>query len=129
MDYGTLIYETGELINDHRAMEQQFRRAAFNVFAHNRDDHSKNFGFIANEKGHWSLAPAYDLTFSSSSQGMHSTTCARNGVNPGTRELMELANHFSIQKGDEIIREVKNVIREWEFFAEKEGFHPIPEKR
>ncbi len=117
LDYGTLIHETNWLINDYRAIEQQFRRAVFNVFAHNRDDHSKNFAFLMDEKGHWSLAPAFDLTFSSSSQGMHSTTCAGNGVNPGTKELMSLAEHFSIRNGEKIIEEVKCVIKNWEYFA------------
>lgn len=121
LDYGTLIHETIELIRDYRETEQQFRRAAFNVFAHNRDDHSKNFAFLANEKGHWSLAPAFDLTFSSSSHGMHSTTCAGNGVNPGTKELMRLAEHFSIRHGEKIIQEVKSVIHEWEHFANQAG--------
>lgn len=121
LDYGTLIHETIQLINDYRAAEDQFRRAVFNVFAHNRDDHSKNFGFLMNEQGTWSVAPAFDLTFSSSSQGMHSTTVARNGMNPGTKELMSLAEHFSIRNGEKIIQEVKSVIREWEYFANQAG--------
>ena len=119
LDYGTLIHETNWLINDYRATEQQFRRAVFNVFAHNRDDHSKNFAFLMDEKGNWSLAPAFDLTFSYSSHGMHSTTCAGNGINPGTKELMSLAEHFSIRNGEKIIQEVKSVIEEWEYFANK----------
>ena len=35
----------------------------FNVVASNRDDHTKNFSFLMDESGKWSLAPAYDLTF------------------------------------------------------------------
>lgn len=117
LDYGTLIQETSLLINDYRATEQQFRRAVFNVFAHNRDDHSKNFAFLRDETGDWSLSPAFDLTFSSSSYGMHSTTCAGNGLNPGMKELMSLAEHFSIRNSEKIIEEVKSVIKNWEFFA------------
>lgn len=117
LDYGTLIHETIQLINDYRETEQQFRRAVFNVFAHNRDDHSKNFAFLMDEKGQWFLAPAFDLTFSASSHGMHSTTCAGNGVNPGTKELMSLAEHFSIRHGEKIIQEIKSVVHEWEYFA------------
>jgi serine/threonine-protein kinase HipA len=124
LDYGTLIHETNWLINDYRATEQQFRRTVFNVFAHNRDDHSKNFAFLMDEKGHWSLAPAFDLTFSSSSQGMHSTTTAGNGLNPGTKELMSLAEHFSIRNGEKIIDDVKSVIVEWEYFANQSEVIP-----
>ena len=35
----------------------------FNVVASNRDDHTKNFSFLMDEKGQWSFSPAYDLTF------------------------------------------------------------------
>jgi serine/threonine-protein kinase HipA len=35
----------------------------FNVVASNRDDHTKNFSFLMDENGQWSLSPAYDLTF------------------------------------------------------------------
>lgn len=43
--------------------DEFFRRAVFNVFACNHDDHTKNFGFTMNEEGIWRLAPAYDVTF------------------------------------------------------------------
>jgi serine/threonine-protein kinase HipA len=41
-----------------------YRLACFNVLAHNRDDHSKNFAFLMDESGVWKISPAYDLTFS-----------------------------------------------------------------
>ena len=121
VDYGQLIYEGGKLTGSAKVQEDILRHAAFNVFSHNRDDHTKNFAFLMNEEGGWSYAPAYDLTFSSSSQGMHSTTCAGNGINPGTKELMELADHFSIKKGKKIIEEVKAVVSNWSMFADQAG--------
>ena len=52
-----------------------FRRMCFNVFAHNRDDHSKNFTYLYDdEKDRWSLSPAYDLTYSNTYYGEHTTT-------------------------------------------------------
>ena len=72
-------------------MEQMYRRMCFNVFAHNRDDHSKNFSFIYNEKkDQWSLSPAYDLTWSSTYYGEHTTTVDGNGFNPGLTELLNV---------------------------------------
>lgn len=121
MDYGTLMHESYNLMNDHSVVEEILRRAAFNVFAHNRDDHSKNFAFLMDSTGKWSFSPAYDLTFSYSSHGMHSTTCARNGINPGTKELLQLAEHFSVDRGEKIIQEVKAVIKEWPHFANSCG--------
>jgi serine/threonine-protein kinase HipA len=36
----------------------------FNIVGRNQDDHVKNIGFLMNKRGAWSLAPAYDFTFS-----------------------------------------------------------------
>ena len=43
--------------------EKVLRLAAFNLYSHNRDDHSKNFSFLMNSALKWKFAPAYDLTF------------------------------------------------------------------
>ena len=44
-------------------VENMFRRMCFNVFAHNRDDHSKNFTYLYEaDEDKWHLSPAYDLT-------------------------------------------------------------------
>jgi len=121
MDYGNLIFQTQKLTNNAQEVEQMFRRAVFNVLAHNRDDHSKNFAFLMDANGKWSLAPAYDLTFSSSSQGYHSTACAKNYVDPGKKELMELADVFSINRAEEIIEEIKIVVQNWRKYAGLSG--------
>ena len=64
LDYHSLMKLTKILTRDHQQeMESMFRRMCFNVFAHNRDDHSKNFSWMYDEKTDtWSLSPAYDLT-------------------------------------------------------------------
>jgi len=118
LDYGNLIYQARKLTNNAQAAQQMFRRAIFNVLSHNRDDHSKNFAFLMDAKGVWSLAPAYDLTFSSSSQGYHSTACAKNYVDPGKKELLELANVLSINKAKASIDEIKGIIDNWRMYAE-----------
>ena len=46
------------------AVEQQFRRMAFNVVARNQDDHVKNIAFLMDSAGRWSLSPAFDVTYS-----------------------------------------------------------------
>lgn len=117
LDYGNLIYQAKKLTNNAQAAEQMFRRAVFNILVHNRDDHSKNFAFLMNAEGEWSLAPAYDLTFSSSSQGYHSTSCAKNYVDPGKKELLELASALSIKKAKIIIDEIKEVTNQLKRYA------------
>ena len=90
MDYGHLM-DYAFLLEKHvKAYEKVFRLAAFNVFAHNLDDHSKNFSFLMNNKGEWQFAPAYDLTYSYSSYGFHSTMVAGESQNPGAKHLMKL---------------------------------------
>ncbi|HWK55264.1 MAG TPA: type II toxin-antitoxin system HipA family toxin [Hyphomicrobiales bacterium] len=46
------------------AAGQLFRRMVFNVMARNHDDHAKNFAFVMDDQGRWSLAPTYDLAYS-----------------------------------------------------------------
>jgi serine/threonine-protein kinase HipA len=53
------------------------RRMIFNIKSGNKDDHSKNFSFLMNEKHQWRLAPAYDLTASAGINGEQ--TCMVNG--------------------------------------------------
>ena len=90
MDYHTLMKLTKVLCRDRKSdVEQMYRRMCFNVFAHNRDDHSKNFSFLYNdETDQWSLSPAYDLTWSTTYYGEHTTTVDGNGRNPGMKELL-----------------------------------------
>jgi len=128
LDYGNLIFQAKKLTNNAQAAEQMFRRTVFNVLSHNRDDHSKNVAFLMDAEGVWSLAPAYDLTFSSSSQGYHSTACAGNYVDPGRKELLELANALSINKAKVTINEIKDIIDRWRMYAELSGVSEASKK-
>ena len=51
------------------AIEEQFRRMVFNILARNQDDHVKNIAFLMDKKGIWSLAPAFDMTYSYNPSG------------------------------------------------------------
>jgi serine/threonine-protein kinase HipA len=42
---------------------EAFRRMVFNVMGCNRDDHTKNFGFLMEPDTGWRLAPAYDVSY------------------------------------------------------------------
>jgi len=92
LDYNSLMKLTRILTNENREdTENMFRRACFNVFAHNRDDHAKNFSFIYDDSSDsWRLSPAYDLTYSSTWFGEHTTSVDGNGRNPGEKELLNV---------------------------------------
>ena len=121
MDYGHLMDAAFHLEKRVNAYDKVLRLAAFNVYSHNRDDHSKNFGFLMNDKGEWQLSPAYDLTYSNSSHGYHSTMVAGESKNPNKNHLLELAQHYGLKNGEAIIEEVKASVGEWRSFAQKAG--------
>jgi len=121
MDYGHLMDCAFRLEMHVKAYEKVFRLAAFNVYSHNRDDHSKNFSFLLNDKGKWQFAPAYDLTFSYSGYGFHSTMIAGESKNPGRKELMKLATHFGLKNAGTIIEEVQEAISHWGEIAGEYG--------
>lgn len=117
MDYGHLMDCAFKLEKHQDAYEKVFRLAVYNVIFHNRDDHSKNFSFLMFANGNWNFAPAYDLTFSNSSHGHHSTMIMGESKHPTSKDLLKLANHFGLKSGKEIIDEVVDVAKKWKTFA------------
>ena len=60
LDYENLLKLTWILTKSYTDVIEMVRRMVFNVKSGNKDDHSKNFSFLLNEKNQWLLAPAYD---------------------------------------------------------------------
>ena len=71
IDYRDALKLTFNLTRDKREVEEFFRRMVFNIIGYNCDDHTKNFSFIMDHSGKWSLSPAYDMTYSRSRNNMH----------------------------------------------------------
>lgn len=115
MDYHTLMKLTRILTrNSVSEVESMFRRMCFNVFAHNRDDHAKNFTFLYNEKeDRWHLSPAYDLTYSNSYFGEHTTSVDGNGANPSEKHLLNVGVQAGMkkQKCKEILEEIRTIVQ------------------
>ena len=110
LDYDDLLGLTLHLTKDVEEQIKMFRLAVFNLFAHNRDDHTKNFSFLLDKDNNWQLAPAYDLTFSQGPGGEHSTTYLGEGKNPTQEHLIKLANKHNIKNANNVILEVKIAI-------------------
>jgi serine/threonine-protein kinase HipA len=117
LDYGHLMDASFRLEKNVSAYDTILRLAAFNLYANNRDDHSKNFSFLMNDSGKWKFAPVYDLTFSTSSFGSHSTSFAGEYKNPTDKHLLELAKVFGIKNPKPIIEQVKYAVSKWEQIA------------
>ena len=102
-----------------------FARIVFNIAAVNYDDSTRNFSFLMDSSGKWSLAPAYDLTFVSSYK--HSELNAHKmsvggkftGVKVG--DLVALAKEFKIKGYLEIIERVDEAVSIWPYFATQAG--------
>lgn len=116
LDYHSLMKLTKIITRDNRDdVENMFRRMCFNVFAHNRDDHSKNFTYLYDESADsWRLSPAYDLTYSNTYYGEHTTTVDGNGRNPGKKELLAVGTMAGMKKElcMDIITEIKSCVNE-----------------
>ena len=58
MDYNDLMKLTKILTNNNwDDIDNMYRRMCFNVYAHNRDDHAKNFTYIYDEENEtWRLS-------------------------------------------------------------------------
>jgi serine/threonine-protein kinase HipA len=119
LTYRELLLATRALTRDESAVEEMFRRACFNVFAHNRDDHTKNFAFVMDEEGAWTVSPAYDLTFSHGPGGEHTLLVGTEGKNPTRRHLEALAKDVGIKRANRILDEVRAGIDHFRAIADE----------
>jgi serine/threonine-protein kinase HipA len=119
LDYKDLLLATRYLTRNQGEVEKMFRLGTFNVFSHNRDDHSKNFSFLMNAQGNWRLSPAYDLVFSSGPGGEHSTSVLGEGKTPTRETLIALAQHvdINITNAKNIIDQVRDSVANWKHYA------------
>lgn len=98
----------------------------FNILANNTDDHSKNFSFLMNEQGRWSLSPAYDMSYIFNIGGYQPETAhcimTRGKVTGITIEdVRNLAKENGIRKAEMIIKDVSDAVARFRKFAEESG--------
>lgn len=120
-DYEDLLALTSAITKDIREVEKMFRLAVFNVMAHNRDDHAKNFSFLMNEFGEWKLSPGYDLTFSNGPGGEQSTMVMGEGRNISRTHLEKLGLEAKLSKAFivEVIRQTSLALENWKNLAKE----------
>lgn len=105
------------------AVEEQFRRMAFNIVARNQDDHVKNIAFLMNKQGEWSLAPAFDVTYSYNPSGAWTATHQmtingkRDGFAMGDFEACAKAASMKRGRASTILAEVRDAVNRWPEFA------------
>ncbi len=107
------------------AVEEQFRRMVFNLVGRNQDDHVKNIAFLMDKSGHWSLAPAFDVTYSYNPAG--SWTDRHQMTMNGKRDEFTLADFRACARAammkrgraESIVEEVRAAVAQWPEFAEQ----------
>ena len=107
------------------SVEEQFRRMAFNIIARNQDDHVKNIAFLMDKAGHWSLTPAFDVTYSYNPSGDWTAThqMTMNGKRDGftLADFRACAKSAMMKRGraEAIIEEVRAAVSKWPDYAEQ----------
>lgn len=110
-----------------KEIQQFYRRMVFNVLAVNQDDHVKNTSFLMDRNGRWSLSPAYDITFSYNPENkwlrQHQMSINTKLDNITIDDLLEAGQNMEIKKSTciKIIKEVKEVVNNFETYASKVG--------
>jgi len=113
--------------NPSHDLEQQFRRAVFNVIGRNQDDHTKNIGFLMDKRGQWNLSPAFDIAYSYNPKGdwTSSHQMLINGKSDDflLADLLALGSqaHLPTAKAKEIIQQVVEIFSKWGEYAVQAG--------
>lgn len=99
------------------ATDELFRRLLFNVVARNQDDHTKNISFLMDPAGEWTLAPAYDVTYSfdPANKWMHQHQLSIGGKRDGfsTADLLTLGKNLGVRKPQDLLAQVGEAVRNW----------------
>lgn len=108
---------------------EMFKRMTFNVLLANRDDHTKNFSFLIQENGGWSLAPAYDITHAYNNTNPvawtreHNLLINNKGTNITKEDLVAEGAILALREQDMqgIINDIQDVANNFTFYADKAG--------
>ncbi len=109
------------------ATAELFKRMAFNVVARNQDDHVKNIALLMDRGGKWSLAPAFDVTYSYQPTGRWTSShqMTINGKQDGfTMADFEQCGKAALLKRGQfktILHEVRQIVSRWRDYADEVG--------
>ena len=115
----------------HKDIRELYRRMIFNIVFANTDDHLKNHSYVYDrEKDSWTLAPAYDVTYPIDALHKFLNTpraLSINGkrINITLEDVLPIAESMAIKNPIKIVKEVQNVILQWEKIAKE---FEIPEE-
>lgn len=108
-------------------IEQQVRRALFNVVARNQDDHTKNIAFVMNPAGEWRLSPAFDVAYAFNPSGIwtseHQMSLGGKTDHFTQDDLIDFARYAGLKKhtANQVLAEVSDAVSGWQKFASEAG--------
>lgn len=108
-------------------IEEQFRRAVFNVLIRNQDDHVKNIAYLMDRRGEWRLSPAYDVGYAYNPSGdwtsRHQMSLGGKRDGFDLEDLITFAAFCGLKRRPalRIIHELATVVRAWPDYAEEAG--------
>lgn len=110
-------------------VEQQFRRAVFNLLIRNQDDHVKNIAFLMDKAGAWRLSPAFDVGYAYNPSGPWTSThqMTLNGKRDDftSEDLVAFGEYcgFKSRRILGMVRETADRVREWRTYADAAGVY------
>ncbi len=110
LDYEDIIRASQALCRSPAVGKDLFKRAIFNLFTLNQDDHAKNWEFIQDDNGLWRVAPFFDVTFSPTRHKEHSTSYAGYGKNPPLKAIQKLASLASYKNWHQAQIDILNIV-------------------
>lgn len=111
----------------HSDIEEQFRRAAFNIAARNQDDHTKNIAFLMDKRGAWRLSPAYDINYSYNPSGAwtrrHQMSLNGKRDDFTSEDLLQAAKSVGVKtrRAKAILKQIGSALETWSKWAEQAG--------
>jgi serine/threonine-protein kinase HipA len=118
------LFETMRLLGlPYTDARQLFTRMVFNVMARNCDDHTKNFAFLMDKNGKWSLSPAFDVCHAyrpnSPWVSQHALSIEGKRTDFDVKDFINLATKMNIKKPLEMIEQVRNAVGDWQKYAKE----------
>ncbi len=100
-----------------------FKRMVFNIIAINHDDHVKNFSFLMDKSGQWSISPAYDMTYIQGGKWTkgHQITCNGKINNISWDDMRAVAESCGISNALSLAQEVEAAIHDFSSEAKETG--------
>lgn len=116
--YEYLFMLTRKVSKSQEDIEELFKRMILNILAFNFDDHAKNFAYLMDRNGKWSLSPAYDITYSKGVMKSHTTTVAGKDLDITRADVLKIAKMQSI-KPKTAVKIIDDCIKVVKTFKEK----------